>query len=84
MNNQSCSNKHTPEQVQIQLAEENRAMDPEKAGPQLYEEIRDTEMEATAQKTPSIKATTSVPDYEDVVPNTDTYKITQCSAYGVF
>ncbi len=58
---------------------------------QLYEEIKDPEMESTALTAAPMVAAASaiIPQYEDVVPvggglkSTDPYQITQCSAYGV-
>ena len=73
--------------MQIQFTEEERAVDSERAGAQLYEEIRDLRADVAAQGiTASSRRTTSAPEYEDIVPaggKTDAYQITQCSAYGV-
>ena len=80
-----------PEEVQVQLeqlVEEDGALDHGVAGAQLYEEIRESEME-TAAAPSRVTAPATVPQYEDVMPaekvskSSDSYHITQCSAYGV-
>ncbi len=66
-----------------QLGEEG-APDPDI--PQLYEEIKDLQTPGTAA---SSRVAAPVPQYEDVMPavgvskSSDSYQITQCSAYGV-
>jgi hypothetical protein len=80
-----------PEEVQIQLdniAEEDGMPEQGIAGIQLYEEIRESETE-TAAGPSGVSAPATVPQYDDVMPagkvskSSDSYHITQCSAYGV-
>lgn len=57
------------------------------SGSQIYEEIRESEAEATVQRgaAASVIGGTTSPEYEDVVPTgkTEAYQIKQCPAYAI-
>lgn len=57
----------------------------EAIGAQLYEEIRESGTEGTAPRRAAAAHRGVAAVHEDVVPTgkTDTYHITQCSAYGL-
>ena len=58
------------------------------AGVQVYEEIRKSAADTTAEEPSQAAKSVTVPQYEDIQPvksakSCDSYKVTQCAAYGV-
>ena len=75
------------EEIQLERIDHGEEAVDGLAGVQVYEEIRESAVDTTAETiTPSQAAVSvTVPQYEDVQPvmPAKSYNVTQCAAYGV-